>query len=622
MNLTAPRAAAFLGFAALVLGAPRPLGQLVAAQGGDAPPLTIDFLALGKDGAPVRDLKPEDVSIKIDGKARTIKSFTLVTVPDSGTSGAAADAGANGPAGDALPAPYGTNVTSGAGGGRSFVLLVEDETLRPGNETAMRDAVGRFLAALSPQDRVMVVTAPHGGIRADFTTDKQKVRDAMNGITGQAAQSENADDATCRSRSTLNAVTGTLEGVANLGQVTVVVFSSSLMGARQSTTPTSRGRTSSSGGANACELLPDEFQAAGAAAAAAHATVYIVEHDMAVNGATPTGNSSTTRGLDSPSAGLENLAGVTGGRVFPLASAGDTALVQVATETSAYYVATVSSESGERNGSTHQLNLKINRDGVTARNTPDVFIPKMESAGGKGGAAATTPEKMLADNRSYVDLPLRGVGLVSRGDGGKMKVIVAMEPVDPAVTITAASTGLVDASSKMSRSTISSDALKSRPIISAMSIAPGHYRLRMAAVDSNGRGGAVDYDLDATLTPAGPLQISALAIGVMDASQHFVPKLQFGKDDKVAVLYAEIYGQVPAGQAPEASIEISKSLHGESNTLAKGPAGKSSEPDRFIVTGGIPVDQIEDGDYVIKITAGLPGQPQGQVVRTFRKVTK
>jgi hypothetical protein len=232
-----------------------------------------------------------------------------------------------------------------------------------------------------------------------------------------------------------------------------------------------------------------------------------------------------------------------------------------------------------------------------------------------------TPEKMLADNHGYVDLPMRGVGFVSRGDGGKMKVIAAMEPIDPSVTITSAAAGLIDSNNKMTRSTVSSDALKGRPIISAMAIAPGHYRLRMAAVDSNGRGGAVDYDLDATLTAAGPLQISALAIGSMDSGS-FLPKLEFGPKDKVAVMYVEIYGQVPAGQAPNATIEISRSLHGDSNTLGQSPAQKTSDPDRFIVSGGIPVDQIDPGDYVIKITVGLPGQPQGQVVRTFRKSSK
>jgi hypothetical protein len=250
-----------------------------------------------------------------------------------------------------------------------------------------------------------------------------------------------------------------------------------------------------------------------------------------------------------------------------------------------------------------------------------VFIPKADGSGGKG-AASMTPEKMLADNRAYVDLPLRGIGFVSRGDGGKMKVITAVEPLDSSLTITAAAAGLVDSSNKMTRSTISGDALKSRPIISAMAIPPGHYRLRMAAVDSTGRGGAVDYDLDATLTPAGPLQLSALAIGTAEKDKGFMPKLQFGPNDKVAVIYVEIYGQVPAGQKPEMTIEISRSLHGDAATLGSGSANPTSDPDRFIVSGGIPVDQIEDGDYVVKVTAGLPGQPHGQVVRTFRKSTK
>src|SRR5688572_23388787 len=72
---------------------------------------TVPFRALGADGQPVADLKVGDVSLKVDGKAREIKSFELVDM----RKGPAADA----PAADMpapkseVPPPFTTNATGG-----------------------------------------------------------------------------------------------------------------------------------------------------------------------------------------------------------------------------------------------------------------------------------------------------------------------------------------------------------------------------------------------------------------------------------------------------------------------------------------------------------------------------
>jgi hypothetical protein len=54
-------------------------------------------------------------------------------------------------------------------------------------ERPLRDAVSRFLVELYPRDRIALVTMPYGGLKVDFTTDRQAVGRALSTIVGQAS---------------------------------------------------------------------------------------------------------------------------------------------------------------------------------------------------------------------------------------------------------------------------------------------------------------------------------------------------------------------------------------------------------------------------------------------------
>src|SRR5688572_29995418 len=93
-----------------------------APQAAGAAPILIDFRVVTEDGQPVVDLKPEEVTLRVGGKPRPIKSLELIRV---------GGAGAAGPAGSAtskLPLPFSTNAASaGKPGSRREVLIVLDE---------------------------------------------------------------------------------------------------------------------------------------------------------------------------------------------------------------------------------------------------------------------------------------------------------------------------------------------------------------------------------------------------------------------------------------------------------------------------------------------------------------
>ncbi|MDA1306686.1 MAG: hypothetical protein O2917_05430, partial [Acidobacteria bacterium] len=120
-------AAAATGFCLLTVA--MAAQQFVLSSQDRARLIAVDFTALGPDGLPVTDLTTADVTLRIDGRTRPITSLEYVSTT--------ADA-------PRVPPPFGTNaVTNNA---RTVLLVIDDETLRPGRETELREDIQKFLA--------------------------------------------------------------------------------------------------------------------------------------------------------------------------------------------------------------------------------------------------------------------------------------------------------------------------------------------------------------------------------------------------------------------------------------------------------------------------------------------
>src|SRR6187431_3252659 len=81
------------------------LAVSVAAAGARQAPertLVVDFYALGSDGSAVADLKPEELSVKVDGRTRAVRSLRLVRQADPPAADPLAAAAA-------VPEPFATN---------------------------------------------------------------------------------------------------------------------------------------------------------------------------------------------------------------------------------------------------------------------------------------------------------------------------------------------------------------------------------------------------------------------------------------------------------------------------------------------------------------------------------
>jgi len=574
----------------------------IAAGASQAPErtLVVDFYALGSDGAGIADLKPEEVSVKVDGRARTVRSLRLVKQADPPAADPLAAAAA-------APEPFSTN--RGAEAGRSFIIVVEDESFRPGRERPIRSAVKAFLGAISQKDRVSVWTVPHGGIKVNLTANFDRVAAAIDLVSGHAPDQESGSDAACRTRNTLRdleQMLGSLTG--GEGPTTVVLFTASMFGPRRDSV--------GAGFPGMCELRPEEFTHVGHAAAQARAHFYIIQPEdlqrMPTNAVQTVGGAGFSPSLN-PLEGMEHLASVTGGQRMSLTRLGDQTLVGLARATATYYSAVIDSASSDGEGS-HGLEIKASRSGVQIRARPFINVSRPGLV-----PRAPEPSEMLKSAAVFPNLPLRASGFASLNDpSGNMRLVAAAEAADPGVVLTAASVGYFDSSGKMVGLTnLTKDQLTTPPLLATVVVPPGTYRVRVAATDSTGRGGATDVEVAAEMTPAGALKLSSLVLGLW-RDNTFHPRLQFSTEP-VAIAYLDVVGGV-AGAPVAAFVEIARTANGPAISTSRLAIESTSDPSRFQASAAVPIGALPPGDYVIRAIVGIDGQPMGRVTRVLRKV--
>lgn len=559
----------FLGAGAVGIAAQQP------PPAGDG--IVIDFVVTTSDGKPITDLKAEDVTLRVDGRQRTVRSLQFV---ESLAGGATA----------APPAmPFGVNDAPDRS--RAVLFAVEDASINTNSGRLVRDTIVKFLESAPGNTRVGLVTLPQPTLRADLGSGSARAREIADKISGRAPASATTNDHTCRTRETLDALRGLLNAFAGADTpTTVLVFSGGLVG------PT---RATGQAGSGGCDLTTDHFQGVGRASSIGRAQVYVIH---------------SNEGVTAQSEGLESLAGVTGGQVLRLNVTGEGAIDRAMRETSAYYLATFDPDPKERDGQDHRMEVRLARQDAQLRARTSLTIPKGDARGGKPGS--TSPRDMVKSTTAFRDLPLRVVAYTSRGSGDNVNIVIMAEPIDPATKLTAASAAIADAANKATTVSIEEKQLAARPVMTSLAGAPGTYRVRFAATDASGRGGAVDYTVNAELTPAGPLKMSGLVVAALK-DKAMAPAMQF-KDETTAIGYVEIYGQL-TGQV-SARMEVAATADGPALKTIQPGGQKTSEADKFLLIGEIPIGDLKPGDYVVRAFVGLQGQPEGKVVRTLRKI--
>jgi VWFA-related protein len=566
--------------------------------------LRIDFGAVASDGGPITDLTAQDVTVRIAGRQRTIRSLQLIQIAESSSTAGADDARTS------LPVPFGTNTQNEAG--RTIALAIDDDSFRPGREAPLRDAVDLLTKRLNPQDRIALVTMPYGGMKVPFTTDHARIRTAMSRLVGQAPADETGSAFACRTARTLESLISFFETLGIRDEPATVMFVTAGLAPPRRDAPMTMAP-------GMCELRSDLFAQVGVKAGAARAQFYVVQPGDLMRSAGGVQRENIagvgTLGSDNPIEGIEHLSGVTGGKMLNLTGSADTAFGRVLRESSAYYVAQIDPQPSDRSGRSQQLEIRVKRPGVDVRARPQITFAKPEPSLGR--PVGLSPREMIATSAVYRDLPLRATAYTAlERDGRTMRVIALAEPIEPGVKLGALVAALFDADGKLvSHWSATAPEMDRRPAVGAMPAPPGAYRLRVAAIDSSGRSGTADYDVAADVASSGPLTLSSIVLG-LSRDGAFSPRLQF-TNEPVAIGYVEMFG-APAGAQVTAGLEIATTLNGPA--LVRVPlAIQSTGGDHYVAKGALPIGGLAAGDYVVRAIVALEGHPTTRVTRTLRK---
>jgi len=582
----------------MILLAVAALGVQTGARVPQAAPaaalLPVAFRATDASGAPIPDLKPGEVTIKVTGRARAVRSLDLVRLADEGQTGTVAAA---------LPPPFASN--SAADNGRAVYFVVEDDSVAPGREAEVRDAVGAMLDTMSGRDRAGLLVMSHGKLDVGLTSAYDSVRSAMAKFDGRARRAESTNDTCVRTVQTVGILTEFLDRL-DPQSPTAVVFVSAGLSLPSAATVQLRNSGASSG--VSCDLRRDVYDLVGVSVARSLADLYVV--------LLPADKGIGTSSSVDAEAGIQNLAGASGHGLIRLGQNVKTELARVTRAASAYYVATVETDGSDKAGTSAHVDLKVSRDGVKVAARAEVAIPK--GAGGKGAQVA---KDLLRVATAAADVTLRAVSQTARGASGDLVQVVIFEPADSGQAFSTAAVGLYDDKGKLASSWVAQPAdLAARTIMAAIPTKAGAYRMRVAVTDANGRAGTVDHDVRVELAKGeGELLASTLTLGA-PTNGAFAPRLQF-RGESVALAYFEIYG-VPSSAAVTAVIELAATADGPASTSAPARVGNPGNDGRRIVVGQVPVAALRPGEYAVRAIISVDGKPAGRVTRTLRKLAQ
>jgi VWFA-related protein len=614
--------------------------------------VTVDATALDGDGRQVTDLTASDFQVDIDGDRRQVVSAEYVRLADPLR---------------AIGAPhkvvvpdetYASSNTKGAPSGRLIVLLVDQGNIRIGSARAVMDSAKRFVDTLTPEDRVAVIAVPAPGELVDFTTNHDRVREALLRIAGGASALRSrfnlsiteamaiymrmdlqlalevimrecagaaaaADAERCereveqdaaeivgevrrRTQQSVDGIRAVLKGLGAVeGPKSVILMSEGLV----------------------FEGLGSETDDLASAAVDARATLDVLLLDTPLFDVTQSERPTTPREDRALQvAGLEQLAGASRGQLYRINVSANYAFDRISRSLDGYYLLGVEARPNDRDGRRHRLSVRSPRRGVTVRSRRS-FVTTLS-------AKATTPaeavDKAIRSPLPINDLPLRVSTWTYKAPGAtQVRVLVAAEVERLAGQSLDYTTGLALVN-RQGRGVAPATALKTLTVKAGdpgtavftgmVTVDPGEYRLLLAMADSEGRVGSVSrlvtaWQMDGTSLALGDLLLGHFDDGTRTALAPAIEPVIAG--GQMAALM-EAYGP------PEASIEASlEILTGEdAPPLATVPMriGAGPSPEIRTASAQFSTATLPPGRYLARGVIRQGGQPRGHLIRPFRIV--
>lgn len=595
--------------------------------------LTFEATALDRDGVPVRDLKPEDFSVTVGGRPRKV---VFADFHDGGMVAPAA------PAREARG-------SGAAAEGRIVVIVVDRDSLAPGNELALLETGTAVIDALQPADAVGLLGVPVG--RVELTRDHDRVRKAlplMSGTRPRQAMSRDRniswDEALAYERRDSRVIAEVVErecpslripndqcpndlsvqaremlltGRAHVYTTTSVLES---LAAKLAPLRGSKHVILISGGLQFGQDLLTRFQAFSKKAAEAQLTLYAVHLDQPDSNVTDRRTITSAFGGRDATAGLGALTGMTGGRLFMGVGRATGVFDRITTEINNFYVLGVESGPDDASGSPRSLKVSVDRPGLTVRSRPEI-APRPSFAEASEGRPSETPLTALLNQPTDIsDLTITATAYSTRGtDESTLRVLISSElSADRARLPADWGFAVFNEDNVVATGQQRFEAGATGPLVMTTSakLLPGRYRLRVVARDADGRAGVLDMPLAAGLRVAGELQMSDLIVGINEGGR-LQPRSRVTQGTPVSALIELMSGDAERLAAARAVIEVIPA--GTAEPLRRFLMAARSGNAASVLINGAEIDTsiLPPGRYTASVVATIDGQPVGRVSRAF-----
>ncbi len=625
--------------------APIPAGQAPTFRSG-VDLLSIDVAVVDRSGRPVEDLRAPEFSVTIDGEARRVVSAELVKVDVEAAKKQVADKSET---------FFTTNMTPPHG--RLIVLAIDQTNIRPGAIKPIMNAASRFLDRLSPLDQVALFTFPEPGPRVSFTSDKLRLRLAMERLIGHQSGMNGlqfnigASEAIALNDKRDQVVLATVVArecrgfdVQQRSQCERDILNEAAIISRRVREDADKSvmelrqlleRLRTVEGPKSLILIseglaiqdPGEIASLVAVAGRARASINVLQVELGRGDVTiaeqpPTEAQDRRLQLQ----GLETLATMSRGSMFFVVGTGEPIFERLASEISAYYVLGVEQRPSDAQGDRHRVDVSVRRRDVTIRSRQAFVL-------------STTPDRKLSAEEHLRDalfspfpvsgLPLRVTTFAQQDPASeKVRLIVAAEVAQPGAAPAEYTVGFAVindqnqvTTSFLDRQTLSpaggggTEALHFR---GGVLVDPGVYSLRFGVVDSEGRRGSVIRDVNAWKLTGEELALGDLIVGSLPAPQGLRAAVEPHVSGDGLGAYLELYSTT-ASTFDAASVTFEIGDDADSVALASVTArlAPAAQPSWRTATAALATQALPPGRYVMRARIVRDGKPAGLLARPF-----
>jgi VWFA-related protein len=605
--------------------------------------VTIDVTVVGEGGRPLDNLGAEQFEVKVDGtKRRIVRAVYVQNRPQAAAAQRAVDLSSYFSSNDEVPT------------GRLLLIAVDQQHIRRVEGLAALRAAADFVDQLDPADRVAAAPVNHVG-PLQFTNEHAGVKKYLQGLAGtqtslrgqfnlgvteslsiadgqrtwldrvvlrecgqplsrfnnqarideaeglrdpcpvQVEQESRAlaQEIRADARASLNQLLGLIARLAEIDEPkTLVLVSEGLIAEPQ--------------------LI--DLSALGAAAQVARVTIYVLQLEQPVFDAAESVVSPTLyQDLQMKMDGLVRLAGSAKGAHFRLVGADPYPFQRILREMSGYYLLAFEASAADRDGRTRRIDVSTNAPGAIVRARP---LFRSSGAAPKDGDESQIV-RLLRNPRIATELPVRATAYTFRDSvDGKMRVILGADADGGASQQMTFGYVLIDSAGVIASS--GSDPAVEGRFTQVVSLAPGRYSLKVAAIDTTGRQGSVERVVDARLIGSGGIGLSDLTITDSEPGQALRPVVA-GTSSDTAGAVLEIYG--PPGWKPQGvSVRVEvKPVEGSSPGLSAPASLSAIGASTLRARAELKLRDLPAGAYVATAHVTMPGGAVRRVERGFLK---